>query len=104
MIITLKQTNTKRFPEISAKEAPKTIFLELVTASNKTGMITGKASIGMRCDPLFVFAAMTAIKVKHIEKPLAPIKRFTKKRDKFSTGNPKKRLNINANNATRKNS
>ena len=48
MIITLKQTNTKRFPEISSSEAPKTILRELVTASNKTGIITGKANIGMR--------------------------------------------------------
>ena len=48
MIITLKQTNTNRFPEISAKEAPKTILRELVTASNKTGIITGKASMVMR--------------------------------------------------------
>ena len=48
MIITLKQINTNRFAEISPKEAPKTIFLELVTAINKTGIITGKASMGMR--------------------------------------------------------
>ena len=46
MIITLKQTNTKRFPEISAKEAPKTILRELVTASNKTGNNYWKSQYG----------------------------------------------------------
>ncbi len=102
MIITLKQTNTKRFPEISSSEAPKTILRELVTASNKTGIITGKANIGMRWDPLSDFAAMEAIRVKHTDKPLAPANRLTKKRDGFSTGNPKKRLNIPVNNTTNK--
>jgi len=48
MIITLKQININRFSEISVIEAPKRIFLELVTAINKTGIITGKARISIR--------------------------------------------------------
>ena len=38
MIITLKQININRFPEISVSEAPERIFLELVTEINKTGI------------------------------------------------------------------
>ena len=68
MIITLKQININRFSEISVIEAPKRIFLELVTAINKTGIITGKARMSMRCDPLSVFATMEAIKVKQTAK------------------------------------
>ena len=48
MIITLKQININRFPEISVSEAPKRIFLELVTEINKTGIITGKAKMNIR--------------------------------------------------------
>ena len=97
MIITLKQINIHRFLEISVIEAPNRIFLELVTAINKTGIITGKARMSMRCDPLSVFATMEAIKVKHAAIPIAPTKRLTKKRERFSIGKPKKRLNANVN-------
>ena len=97
MIITLKQTNINKFPEMSVSEAPKRIFLELVTAINKTGIITGKARMSIRWDPLSVFATMEAIQVKQTAKPIAPTKRLSKKSEGFSIGKPKKRLNAHVN-------
>ena len=95
MIIILTEIKVIEFPEISSQFAPSTIFFELVTASNKTGIITGKERIAIIVDWFSVFEAIDEIKVNATAIPIAPIIKFKIKRGKLSIGFPRNVLKRN---------